>query len=292
MNDKQLRAFIAVAESRSFSKAESRLFITRQAVQKQIRALETELGESLFVTSRSGTYLTPFGEFVYPHARKILQEYTDLVDSCSMFLNEKISLRIGNALETIPANLPDLLNDFRNSYPAADIELRYVKYDDKTRLLDNNSVDLVLDYVEKTWQRESYEFFPLCSLRYTCFVNEKSDLARKEMIMLDDLNDHTVTYWYPGNKRLEILISHARLNVQIRNVEDNNVISVVDACRRNEIYISRDDHFQQDIPVKRIPFDDRFQLTMALIYRVPASIGVKTFKSRASAFLSADSLRS
>lgn len=68
----QLRAFVAVAELRSFSKASQRLCRVQSAVSQQIQKLEAQLGADLFVRDRKGVQLTAQGENMLSYALKIL----------------------------------------------------------------------------------------------------------------------------------------------------------------------------------------------------------------------------
>ena len=61
MEIKQLRAFLAVANAKSFLAAAETMYITRQAVSKTVTQLEEELGVKLFVRGQSGAELTPAG---------------------------------------------------------------------------------------------------------------------------------------------------------------------------------------------------------------------------------------
>lgn len=74
----QLRTFLAVSETRNFTRAAGRLKITQSAVSHQMKALEQELGESLFLRARRGVQLSPAGELLREHAQRVLQEVDSL----------------------------------------------------------------------------------------------------------------------------------------------------------------------------------------------------------------------
>lgn len=76
----RIRYFLKAAESGSFSKAADQMFISAQALTKQIGLLEDELGGKLFVRSYKGITLTPLGEYAQLKFKKIDQELNGTVE--------------------------------------------------------------------------------------------------------------------------------------------------------------------------------------------------------------------
>src|SRR5947209_19884869 len=72
MDTRQLAAFCAVVERRSFSQAAARLGVTQPAVSLQIRALEERLGQRLLDRSGRRVEPTEAGMPVYRNAQKLL----------------------------------------------------------------------------------------------------------------------------------------------------------------------------------------------------------------------------
>src|SRR5689334_22049638 len=68
----RLKVFVEVAETRSFSNAANRLFLTQSGVSKQIRELEQSLGVSLFDRRRGRLGLTEAGQTLHEDAKKII----------------------------------------------------------------------------------------------------------------------------------------------------------------------------------------------------------------------------
>lgn len=74
MEIRHLRYFIAVAELRNFTKAAEASFVAQSALSQQISRLEHELGAPLFVRGKRGARLTPAGELLLPHARRLVAD--------------------------------------------------------------------------------------------------------------------------------------------------------------------------------------------------------------------------
>ncbi|MFF2994979.1 LysR family transcriptional regulator [Streptomyces sp. NPDC057950] len=68
-----LRAFLAVAEELHFTRAAARLYVAQQALSRDVRRLERELGAELFVRTTRQVTLTADGERLLPHARRVLE---------------------------------------------------------------------------------------------------------------------------------------------------------------------------------------------------------------------------
>jgi DNA-binding transcriptional LysR family regulator len=74
-----LRAFVAVAEELHFTRAAARLYIAQQALSRDVRRLERELGAELLVRTTRQVTLTPDGERLLPHARRVLAAQDELL---------------------------------------------------------------------------------------------------------------------------------------------------------------------------------------------------------------------
>src|SRR5881227_2427542 len=70
----QLRTFRVVAETLNFTRAAERLHLTQAAVSHQIKALETELGEPLFIRAKGGVRLTAAGQVALEYVERILDD--------------------------------------------------------------------------------------------------------------------------------------------------------------------------------------------------------------------------
>ena len=83
MEMSQLRAFRVVAETLNFTRAAARQHLTQAAISHQIKALETELGEPLFIRLKRGVQLSPAGTIALEYAERILDDAEALREQVS-----------------------------------------------------------------------------------------------------------------------------------------------------------------------------------------------------------------
>jgi DNA-binding transcriptional LysR family regulator len=125
MEMSQLRTFRAVAETLNFTRASQRLNLTQSAVSHQIKALEEELGEPLFIRAKRGVRLSQSG--------KIALEYVERILDTAEALREKISgherspigrVRVAAATQAFVHLFAPLFESFIDSHSGIDLSFR------------------------------------------------------------------------------------------------------------------------------------------------------------------------
>lgn len=81
LDPRLLRVFLAVAEELHFTRAADRLHVAQQALSRDVRRLERDLGAQLFVRSTRQVTMTADGERLLPHARRVLAAQEELLDA-------------------------------------------------------------------------------------------------------------------------------------------------------------------------------------------------------------------
>jgi DNA-binding transcriptional LysR family regulator len=110
-----LRTLVAVVDMRSFTKAARSLGVTQPAVSAQIKRLQFLLGYELLDKRAPGVSLTPRGEIVVNHARRLLAVNDEILQSTSGGL-AKI-LRVGIPGDYAGSRIPATLAGFRTRWP-------------------------------------------------------------------------------------------------------------------------------------------------------------------------------
>ena len=123
MEIRQLRAFVAIAESGTFTAGAIRVHVTQAAISMQIRQLETEIGARVFVRAPRHVILTEAGEHLLRRARTMLREHDAAVDEIAELAGaERGRIRIGSASAMVLTDeLPAILKELRKQHPGAEI---------------------------------------------------------------------------------------------------------------------------------------------------------------------------
>ncbi|MEW2486079.1 LysR substrate-binding domain-containing protein [Streptomyces sp. NPDC048411] len=145
MQFQQLMYFVAVAETRHFTRAAEEVHVSQPSLSQQIRALENELGAELFSRARGNITLTDAGEALLPLARRILAD----ADTARHEVQELAQLRRGRVrLGATPSLctglLPDVLRTFHDQHPGIQLLLEEGGSHDLVRELARGALDLAL----------------------------------------------------------------------------------------------------------------------------------------------------
>ena len=127
MDTNTLQAFLAVAETGSFSLAAERLYLTQPAVSKRIAALEEELAGKLFERLSKRVLLTEAGRALLPKARRIVQEMADCRQTIADLSGEVSGvLQLATSHHIGLHRLPPYLRNFSLRYPKVEFALRFM----------------------------------------------------------------------------------------------------------------------------------------------------------------------
>src|SRR5438445_5427749 len=140
-----LRAFRAVADTRSFTGAARKLRLTQSTVSQQVMALEKELGAQLFKRSNRFVGLTTAGEIVLQCSRQVL----DNLDRVRAMLAERTNSARGQLSIGAPALFchslfPHVLGAFHTRYPGIALSVMTADPDSMAARLAHRALDLPL----------------------------------------------------------------------------------------------------------------------------------------------------
>ena len=125
MDTRQLAAFCAVVERKSFSQAAERLGVTQPAVSLQVRSLEKRLGTQLLDRSGRRVEPTEAGLRLYRGAQRLLSLEEQLVDEVAGESEGELTGELSIGASTGPAAIvvPMLLCEFQRAHPGVRVSL-------------------------------------------------------------------------------------------------------------------------------------------------------------------------
>ncbi len=115
---KQVRAFVAVSEARSFADASAAMHLSQPALSMAIKNLEQAVGGKLLIRTTRSLTLSPEGQAFLPVARRLLSDWDmALNDLHNLFAKQRGKLAIAAMPSFAATRLPGVLARFNRSYP-------------------------------------------------------------------------------------------------------------------------------------------------------------------------------
>lgn len=229
MRTSRYEVFLKIVETQSLTKTAAYFGCTQSAVSQLVKALETELGVSLLIRSKSGVRLTAEGEYLLPGMRQIVAGERSVFERSLELQNMNAGLiRIGIFTSLSCQWLPPYLKRFRESYPNIGFELLQGDVTQISDWLRNGIVD-----VGFMTPPESDEFYfrELLADRMNIVLPPDHPMAGKA-VSLDDLREETFVMLESGYSQItEKMFQEAGMHPkqQYTVKDDYTVMSMVES---------------------------------------------------------------
>ena len=160
LDSRQLRTFVSLARTGSFTTTAKEVFITQSAVSHSMKALEDELGCRLLNRVGKKTTLTLEGEHLLRHAQKIIADMSAAREALvNISKTGETRLRVGASLSACQHLLPDVLRQFKKLHPKCRITLEPGDSPALAEAVREQRVDLALALAPN--RETSLEFQPM-----------------------------------------------------------------------------------------------------------------------------------
>jgi DNA-binding transcriptional LysR family regulator len=137
-----LQTFLAIAQTRNFTRAAERLGLRQSTVSQHIRKLEDEAGRRLLVRDTHSVTMTADGEAMIEFARSILAA-NERAERYFAGSELRGRLRFGASEDFVMSLLPDVLREFVRTHPLVEFELTVGLSAQLYQQLDCGELDLV-----------------------------------------------------------------------------------------------------------------------------------------------------
>ena len=201
VNFERIVYFLQVCESGSVSKAAGRLYISPQALNKQIRTLEEELGEKLFQRTARTMNLTDFGIFFRNQMQPVYQMYRTAQRQVEGYLDlSKQTLRVG-FFQGVPKRkvIQPVLTELMIGLPNVQIELGSAEMDEIYADLRSGKTDIAITNVNPFDRLDDLVKISLLKLPCKIVVSYLHPWMAKENITVQDMKAAPVLFLTRAN---------------------------------------------------------------------------------------------
>ncbi|WP_231757918.1 LysR family transcriptional regulator [Microbulbifer elongatus] len=183
---KQLRAFVAVARTRSLAEASAQLHVSQPAISIAIRSLEESLGGDLFSREGRQLVLTPEGTAFVERAQQLLHNWDNTLDA----VQQRFRLQQGQlSIAAIPAfalnQLPELLKKFHRQHPDINIVLEDIVMERVVNAVQEGRAELGFSF--RPDDLGNLSFTPIGDDRFVAVLPEGHKLQWKTLVRWQDL---------------------------------------------------------------------------------------------------------
>lgn len=214
----QLRYFIAVVETGSFSRAAERCGVAQPSLSQQVIKLEKELGHALFDRLGRTIAITEAGTLLFPHASRIVIE----AESTRALLMEELAaghgrLEVGAIPTVAPYLLPCALSAFRSAWPQAELTITEDMTDNLVRKLISAEIDVAIMAAPIPDDRLALE--PIAREALLCVAGPDHPLAGEEEVEVDALVAQPFIVLHEVHclsEAVDAFCLHHQINPQIR----------------------------------------------------------------------------
>ncbi|MEJ7700031.1 MAG: LysR family transcriptional regulator [Pyrinomonadaceae bacterium] len=255
MEIRQLKAFLAIAEAKTFTAGAKQVNITQAAISMQIRQLEDEVGLTLFTRTPRRVIITEAGEYLLQRARRILREHDSaLAEIAELAGAEHGRLRIGSASAMFAtAQLPQILEKLKGKYSSAEITVSSGTSHALVEKIMHGEIDIA--FVSLPVENSNIQTDLLFSDEIVAIAHPKHPLAKEKFISAATLaGEHLILGEQGGNTRRMIDDFFSTANVRPNVVMELSRQEAINKMVENQmgVGISGAKNVAQEIREKRL----------------------------------------
>lgn len=283
MYNHQLDTFIMVADVGSFNKAAEKLYISANAVMKQINLLERNIGFPLFERTHTGLKLTPAGKSFYKDAKYIIQYSKEALIRANQIKDEHI-IRLGVSFTTPVDYIMDLWNQMNDQ----SLKLELVSFENTPEnakeIMKNfgQKMDIVAGiYSHNLLKERDCLALKLYESPLALAIPRTHALAFKDEITIEDLKDEKILILKSGYlediDRLRIDLLSKNSSIILEEIPFFNVKAFNQCVNENKLMIVIPEWKNIHPMLKIIPVQWDYTIPFGIMYSKHPTSDVQYF---------------
>lgn len=238
---RQVRYFIATADTGQVSQAAIALNVSQSAVTTAIKQLEEDLGVSLFRRLASGVVLTAEGSRFLTHARNVMAAVNS-AERAPLTEDTALSgvVRVGATYTVLGYFLPRLYARFARTYPKIRLEIQELPRNLLEERLNDGTLDMAVMLVSNLRDKAHLAFETLLRSRRRLWLPAEhpllavetitlEDVARESYVMLtvDEANETAGRYWQQAGLEPRVMFTTSSVEAVRSFVADGAGITIL-----------------------------------------------------------------
>ena len=198
---RQLRIFLAVAETLHFGRAARKLGIAQPNLSQQIARLETLVGYPLFLRTPKGVQLSPAGVFLRQRALTLLESLEGTLQATrSLGSGDSGRLAVGFCGSVMLTHVAGMIGAFRAAYPEVSLELRELHVNQQLEFLRNGTLDIC--FVRDSGEPAGLKTVKLIEEPYVAVLSQPHPLAKRSKLSPELLKNEPFILFSPDMARV------------------------------------------------------------------------------------------
>lgn len=275
MDDKQLYSLLKIVECGSFSKAEEVLFLSKQALKKQIDSLEDEVGFPLTIRTHQGIALTKAGEEFCRGIRRVLAELSSVTQHCKEIAFNDQVIRIANPYHP-RLLLEDAFDEFARRFPHVKQNILLQTTEHLVEDILSDRADLAECTYHQKFEVPGVACTKLFPIPYKCLLSAHHPLADRHMILQSELSGFQV-YVRQVDAALISQLTENCSDIKLNYMNRNNINDIINICYNNGIFISKAYYINAMQPLITVPIETDIVPMAAVLHRESPNWVVQEF---------------
>ena len=286
-----IRTFIVLVETGSFSKAAEKLYMTHTAVIKQVNLLESEVNVKLISRTNRGISLTPAGKAFYNDCVDITNAFDMAVDRARHMGDELSVIRVGCSGLYPSQKYLVLWEALRSRRP--DMHLEFIEFEDdigSTARLGKN-YDCLIGSLDPEALPDKCRFLQLGFSRLMFAVSRKSPLAKRDVLGMSDLEGERLNLI---SSRLNSIFDKIRAEIiekypgiEIVDSSPNIDLHTFNKCAKGDYIMLVPDTWNIHPSIRLIPSRENYLYPFGIIYSMNPPENLEDFLQVADSIMNA-----